>query len=268
MSIAVLTSERRTAIAAQTWAMSKRAILALARQPTVVFPSLVFPLFFVALGTAAFGRAIELPNFPKVDSFLDFALAGAILQGVLFGSVTSATALATDIETGFFDRLMASPTSRVSILVGRLAGAMTYAALQTIVFIAVLIPFGLTVRAGPLGVLVMVAGGMLTALAVGGLMSAMAIRTGSSEAVQGAFPLLFILLFLSSAFFPRQTMNGAYRRIAGLNPVSHLVEGFRDLTIDGLSWSAVGRTLLVSGGLAFVAMAIALRSLRKRVAAR
>jgi ABC-2 type transport system permease protein len=268
MSIAALTSERRTAIAAQTWAMSKRAILALARQPTVVFPSLVFPLFFVALGTAAFGRAIDLPNFPEVDSFLDFALAGAILQGVLFGSVTSATALATDIETGFFDRLMASPASRVSILVGRLAGAMAYAALQTIVFIAVLIPFGLTVRAGPLGVLVMVAGGMLTALAVGGLMSAMAIRTGSSEAVQGAFPLLFILLFLSSAFFPRQTMNGAYRRVADFNPISHLVEGFRDLTIDGLSWSAVARTLLVSGGLAVLAMAIALRSLRKRVAAR
>jgi ABC-2 type transport system permease protein len=248
--------------------MSKRAILALARQPATVIPSLVFPLFFIALGTAAFGRAVKLPNFPKVDSFLDFALAGSIIQGVLFGSITSATALATDIETGFFDRLLASPTSRVSILVSRLAGAMAYAGLQTIVFIAALLPFGLSVRAGPLGVVVMIAGGMLTALAVGGLMSAMALRTGSSEAVQGSFPLLFILLFLSSAFFPRQTMNGTYKRIAGINPISHLVEGFRDLTIEGLSWSAVGRTLLISGAMAVLAIAIALRSLRKRVAAR
>jgi ABC-2 type transport system permease protein len=268
MSIAALASERRTAILAQTWAMSKRAILALARQPTTVIPSLVFPLFFIALGTAAFGRAVKLPNFPKVDSFLDFALAGSIIQGVLFGSITSATALATDIETGFFDRLLASPTSRVSILVSRLAGAMAYAGLQTIVFIAALLPFGLSVRAGPLGVVVMIAGGMLTALAVGGLMSAMALRTGSSEAVQGSFPLLFILLFLSSAFFPRQTMNGTYKRIAGINPISHLVEGFRDLTIEGLTWSAVGRTLLISGAMAVLAIAIAMRSLRKRIAAR
>jgi ABC-2 type transport system permease protein len=268
MSIAALASERRTATLAQTWAMSKRAILALARQPTTVIPSLVFPLFFIALGTAAFGRAVKLPNFPKVDSFLDFALAGSIIQGVLFGSITSATALATDIETGFFDRLLASPTSRVSILVSRLAGAMAYAGLQTIVFIAALLPFGLSVRAGPLGVVVMIAGGMLTALAVGGLMSAMALRTGSSEAVQGSFPLLFILLFLSSAFFPRQTMNGTYKRIAGINPISHLVEGFRDLTIEGLSWSAVGRTLLISGAMAVLAIAIAMRSLRKRIAAR
>jgi ABC-2 type transport system permease protein len=268
VTITALASEGRTAIFAQTWAMSKRAILALARQPATVIPSLVFPLFFVALGTAAFGRAVELPNFPEVDSFLDFALAGSIIQGVLFGSINSAAALATDIETGFFDRLLASPTSRVSILVSRLAGAMAYAGVQTIVFIVVLLPFGLSVRAGPLGVLVMLVGGMLTALAVGGVMSAMAIRTGSSEAVQGAFPLLFILLFLSSAFFPRETMNGAYKRIADVNPVSHLVEGFRDLTIEGLSWSAVGRTLLVSGAMAILAIAVALRSLRKRIAAR
>ena len=268
MSIAALASARRTEILAQTWAMSKRAILALARQPATVIPSLVFPLFFVALGTAALGRAVQLPKFPEVDSFLDFALAGSIIQGVLFGSINSAAALATDIETGFFDRLLASPASRVSILVSRLAGAMVYAGVQTIVFIVVLLPFGLSVRAGPLGVLVMIAGGMLTALAVGGVMSAMAIRTGSSEAVQGAFPLLFILLFLSSAFFPRETMNGAYKRIADVNPISHLVEGLRDLTIDGLSWSAVGRTLLISGALAIFSIAIALRSLRKRIAAR
>jgi ABC-2 type transport system permease protein len=145
---------------------------------------------------------------------------------------------------------------------------MAYAGLQTIVFIAALLPFGLSVRAGPLGVVVMIAGGMLTALAVGGLMSAMALRTGSSEAVQGSFPLLFILLFLSSAFFPRQTMNGTYKRIAGINPISHLVEGFRDLTIEGLTWSAVGRTLLISGAMAVLAIAIAMRSLRKRIAAR
>ena len=268
MNLAALNAEPRTAIVAQTWAMSKRAILALARQPATVIPSLVFPLFFVALGTAAFSRATQLPNFPKVDSFLDFALAGAIVQGVLFGSINSAAALATDIETGFFDRLLAAPSSRASILVSRLAGAMAYAGVQTCLFVVVLLPFGLSMRAGPVGVLVMIAGGMLTALAVGGVMSAMAIRTGSSEAVQGAFPLLFILLFLSSAFFPRETMHGAYKRVADVNPISHLVEGLRDLTIEGLSWSAVGRTLLISAGLAVAAMTIALRSLRKRIASR
>jgi ABC-2 type transport system permease protein len=135
-------------------------------------------------------------------------------------------------------------------------------------FILVLLPFGLSIASGALGVLAMVIGGVLTALAVGALMSAMAIRTGSSEAVQGSFPLLFIMLFFSSAFFPRQTMSGAYGRLADLNPVSYLIEGFRDLTIDGLTLSALVRTIGISGVLAVVTVALALRSLDKRVAAR
>ncbi len=153
-------------------------------------------------------------------------------------------------------------------ILGRLAGGMVYGAFQTAFFIAVLVPFGLVVEAGIVGIAVMLIGGVLTALAVGALMSAMAIRTGSSEAVQGSFPLLFILLFFSSAFFPRETMTGVYARFADLNPMSYLIEGFRDLTVDGLTASAVARTLLISAGLAVVTMAIALRSLRRKLRAR
>ncbi len=266
MTAAASLLSRRQSFVAQTAAMSKRAILAVVRQPAIVVPSLLFPLFFVALGTSSFSKAISIPGFPKVDSFLDFALAGSIVQGILFGSTVSATALATDIENGFFDRLLASPTSRVSILVGRLAGGMAYGGVQTLLFILVLLPFGLSVRSGVLGVLVMIIGGILVALVVGGLMAAMAIKTGSSEAVQGAFPMLFILLFFSSTFFPRQTMKGYHKAIANLNPLSYIAEGFRSLTIDSLNAQAVAQTLLIPLALAIVSVALALRTLRRRVA--
>lgn len=251
----------------QTAALSWRAVVALVRQPALVFPSMVFPLFFLALGTSSFSRATRLPGFPEVDSFLDFALAGAIVQGILFGAITGATALATDIENGFFDRLLAAPTWRTSILVGRLAGGTAYGAVQTLVFTAILVPFGLSVRAGPVGVVVMAIGGALTALAVGGVMSAMALRTGSSEAVQGSFPLLFIALFFSSAFFPRQTMDGVYGTIADVNPISHLVEGFRGLVIDGLEWGYVARTLGISAAIAALTIVLAGRALHRRATA-
>src|SRR4029077_6267719 len=106
-----------------TIAMSKRSITAIIRQPALVIPSLIFPLFFAALGTSSFGRAVALPNFPDVDNFLDFAIAGTIIQGVLFATISGGAARATDIENGFFDRLLTTPTSRISILLGRLAGA-------------------------------------------------------------------------------------------------------------------------------------------------
>jgi ABC-2 type transport system permease protein len=262
LSPTVADHTRRQAVQ-QTLAMSRRSISALRRQPALVIPPLVFPLFFLALGTSSFSRA----SFPGGASYLEVAFAGSIMQGVLFGSTAGATALATDIENRFFDRLLASPTSRLSILFGRLAGAAAFGATQVTVFLVILLPFGLRIEAGPLGALTMIVSGGLIALAVGALMSSMALRTGSSEAVQGAFPLLFILLFFSSAFWPRQQMSGAYRTIADVNPISHLVEGLRALTIDGFSAGAVARAIgiPVLGGVA--ALVLALAELRRRVAA-
>ena len=252
----------------QTLAMSKRSVIAIVRQPALVIPSLIFPLFFAALGTSSFGRAINLPNFPKVDNFLDFSLAGSIVQGVLFGSVTGGAALATDIEMGFFDRLLATPTSRVSILVGRLAGAALFGAFQALFFILVLLPFGVRIRAGVPGVIIIVICGGLTGMAIGGFTAAMALKTGSSEAVQGSFPLLFIALFFSSAFFPRQTMQGAYKVIANVNPVSHLVEGIRGLVTDGLTARHVAAALLVPMAIGVFSIGLALRTLYSRLASR
>ncbi len=252
----------------QTIAMSKRSVIAIVRQPALVIPSLIFPLFFAALGTSSFGRAINLPNFPKVDNFLDFSLAGSIVQGVLFGSVTGGAALATDIEQGFFDRLLATPTSRVSILVGRLAGAALFGAFQALFFILVLLPFGVRIAAGVPGVIIIVICGGLTGLAIGGFTAAMALKTGSSEAVQGSFPLLFIALFFSSAFFPRQTMQGAYKAIANINPVSHLVEGIRGLVTDGFTARHVAAALLVPTAIGVVSIALAMRTLYSRLASR
>jgi ABC-2 type transport system permease protein len=248
--------------------MSKRSILAIARQPALVLPSLIFPLFFAALGTSSFNRATGLPGFPQVDSYLDFALAGTIVQGILFGSTTGAAALATDIETGFFDRLLASPASRLSVLVGRLAGASAFGAFQTAVFTLLLLPFGVSIKSGIAGFTVILIGGALTGLAFGALLAAMALRTGSSEAVQGTFPLLFILLFFSSAFFPRETMSGVYRRIADVNPISYLVEGMRELVLVGFNGKAMAQAILIPSVLCVFATLLALRQLRVRLAAR
>jgi ABC-2 type transport system permease protein len=251
----------------QTMALAKRSTLELFRQPALVVPSIVFPLFFSFLGNSSFGKTTSLPGFPKVNSYLQFQLAGTITQGVLFGSVTGAAALATDIENGFFDRLLASPTSRLSILFGRLAGSTLFGALETAAFVLVLLPFGADVSAGLPGIIAMIISGALISLAVGALMSSVALKTGSAEAVQGTFPLLFILLFFSSAFFPRETMSGLYKTIAGLNPISHLVEGLRALSLEGFSASATARAILVPLAIAIVALYIASRQLNARLRA-
>lgn len=252
----------------QTIAMAKRSTLELARQPALIAPSMFFPIFFALLSASSFGKTTAIPGFPKVESFMQFALASTIVQGVLFGSVTGAAALATDIENGFFDRLLLAPTTRTGILLGRLAGSALFGFFQSAFFLAALVPFDAPITAGIPGALVMVLSGGIVSLAIGSIMSSVAIRTGSAEAVQGAFPLLFVLLFFSSAFFPRETMSGAYRRIADINPISYLVEGLRALVLEGLTFSAVVRSLLVPTAICGAAILFALKELRRKLAAR
>ena len=252
----------------QTVALTRRSSLAILRQPALIAPSMVFPLFFAALSASSFHKTTSIPGFPKVDSFLQFSLASTVIQGVLFGSVAGAAALATDIEIGFFDRLLASPTSRPGILIGNLMGSAIFGAVQSAVFICALLPVGVRVEAGLAGVIVMIVSGALIALGIASLMSAVAIRTGSAEAVQGSFPLLFVLLFFSSAFFPRELMQGLYQTMANLNPVSYLVEGMRSLVLDGFSISAITRSIVVPVGICFLGMAVALSELRRRIRSR
>ena len=215
-------------------ALSRRAVVNTFRQPTAILPAMTFPLLFMALSSAALDRSTNLPGFPEVDSFLQFLIATSIVQGTLFGSVAAGTAMATDIENGFFERLVAAPSSRSSILVGRVMGAAVLAFLQAWVFMGVAMPFGLTVESGIGGMfLIAVAAGLLGA-GVGSIAMSFALRTGSAEAVQGSFPLLFAGLFLSGAFFPRALMDGWFKAVAGYNPFTYLIEGLRALVIDGL----------------------------------
>jgi ABC-2 type transport system permease protein len=250
---------------AQTLALSRRAVVGLLRQPQVVFPSLFFPLFFTALNSAAFERATNLPQFPAVDSFLDFLLPATILQGVIFGATSAGVEMATDVANGFFDRLLTSPVSRTSILVGRLAGAAVLGACQALLFVLVLLPFGASVRGGPAGLAVLVLVAMLLGIGIGGFGVAMGLRTGSAEAVQGSFPLLFVLMFTSSAFFPRELMTGWYHDVASINPVSWMVEGLRDLVIEPFAVAPALRAIVVAAGLGVLTVSLSLVQLRRRL---
>lgn len=260
-----MSAETRGAALPVTGMLARRAAKNVARQPSLAVPAIFFPLFFVALNTAALGRTIHLPGFPPVDSFLDFMLATTIVQGVLFGAMTGGADLALDIETGFFDRLLASPVPRLSILLGRLGGSAMLGVMQALIFVSVLVAFGASIKGGIAAVAVLVLMGVLLAIGIGGLAMAMALRTGSSEAVQGAFPLFFILMFMSSAFFPRQLMSGWYQAVAGVNPMSHLIEGARELVIEGFHLDAVLRVVGICLAIIVVTLTLAIRALFRRL---
>jgi ABC-2 type transport system permease protein len=252
--------------AIQTAALARRSVLGTLRTPQAVFPSLFFPLVLMAIFTGSFGNAPgTIPGFPPVRGFLDFALAGAVVQGVLIGGTTAGAAFGLDIEGGFFDRLVASPVSRVAILAGRLAGGVALAMVQAVLFLSIGIAFGARVEGGLAGVVILMTLAGLLAVAISGLGIFLALRTGSAEAVQGTFPLFFALLFFSSAFFPRETMTGWFKAVADVNPISHLVEAMRDEVVVGVDLRSTLVGLAVALGLAGASLAGTALAFRRRL---
>lgn len=267
---AALPSASRGVMVNQTLIMARRSVVGTFRQPTQWIPGLFFPLLLAAVNSAAMGKSIHLPAFqaafPGIQSFAQFLLPATMIQGVMFGGIVAGSDVALDIEDGFFERMVVSPVARSSILVGRLAGACALGAVQAVVFTTVFSLFGAKVVGGLGAYVVLVLLGMLLALGMGGLMAAIALRTGSQEAVQNTFPLIFVLLFLSSAFFPVQLMKGWYQTVAEHNPISWMINGARDLVISGFTWRSAAEALTVAAVLAVGAVALATRQFRRRLA--
>lgn len=255
---------RREALA-QAAILSRRSIVGTLRQPQVWLPGLIFPMFIAAVNTASMGRAVNIPEFPEVNSLLDFLLVASITQSVLFGGLTAGADTATDIQTGFFDRLLASPVARTSILVGRLTGAAVTGAVQALIFTGVYAIFGVRIAGGLIGLALLLVYAMVLALVIGGFAAMLALRTGQAEAVQNAFPLMFIGLFISSAFFPTELMSGVYRSVAERNPITWMIDGMRHQVIVGLDWSEAGAALLIAAVLAVLAVLSANAALRARL---
>lgn len=252
---------------AQYGALSRRAIVNTFRQPRYFIPTLLFPLLFMAISSSAFGRTTEIPGFPEADSFLQFLICTTIIQGALFSSVAAGSAMAVDIEGGFFERLIASPVARSSIIAGRVMGSFVFGFFQTWLYIGIASVFGMRAEGGLLGLLGVSVVAAVFSAGVGSIAAAFAIRTGSSEAVQGAFPLLFSLMFLSSGFFPRTLMHGWFQTAAGLNPLSHMIEGLRHQVISGVDLGELGGALAIAFGFFAFGLGMSLLALRGRLAA-
>lgn len=250
---------------AQYAALSRRALLGTFRQPRFFIPSLLFPLMFMALSSSAFDRTTDLPGFPPAESFLQFLVCTTIIQGALFSSIAAGSAMATDIEFGFFERLIASPVARSSIIAGRVAGSFVFGFLQAWLYFGVAGIFGMRAEGGFLAMLGVALVAASFSAGVGAIAASFAIRTGSSEAVQGAFPLLFSLMFLSSGFFPRTLMHGWFQDAATLNPLSHMIEGLRYQVIYGFDITELAVSFGIAASFFVVGLALALLALRRRL---
>jgi len=243
-----------------------RSIRRTGRQPASVIAPLTFPILLLAINSSGLRAATEIPGFPT-DSFVSFFLPFAFIQGALFAAMTAGTDLARDIDTGFLNRLALTPLRGTGLLAGQLGGAMAQTLLQALVYMCIGLGLGVHFATGPAGIVVF----LLLALTIGAAWGAIgiwiALRTGSGEAVQSQFPILFFFIIISSMNLPRNLIEADwFRTAATLNPVSYMIEGLRSLIIEGWNAQALGLGFGIAGLTVGFAMALAALELRKQMA--
>jgi ABC-2 type transport system permease protein len=242
-----------------------RSLLRTARQPIMIVPSLVFPLFLLAINASGLDAATEIPGFPT-NSYLTFALAFPFVQGAIFATNTAGTNLAEDIGTGFFNRLSLTPMRGSALLAGQLAGVVLLAIIQAITYLLVGLAAGADFEAGVAGVPVLFALSFAISAAFGAFGLFVGLRTGSGEAVQGLFPLMFVLLFLSSAALPRELIeHDWFETAATINPVSYVIEAVRSLFITGWDGEALALGFTVAVVFFVVSLVAAAFAMRTRL---
>ena len=174
--------------------------------------------------------------------------------------------LAQDIENGFFSRLLLTPMRPTALMAGQLAGLVLLGQFQALLYLAVGLAAGADFAAGVGGYFVLAALVSIISVGFGGIGLIMAIRTGSGEAVQGMFPLMFVLLFFSSMAMPRDLIEQDwYRTIATINPISYLIEAIRSLMITGWDPEALALGFGIAIVLAIASISLAAASLKGRM---
>jgi ABC-2 type transport system permease protein len=252
---------RPAGFVADASAIAGRALRAIPRDLESVIPPVFIALFFFLVNVGTLQQLTE-NNIPGFD-FKAFQLPTAILLGVT--GVSRAPALVIDVQDGYFDRLLVTPVRRLAILLGHLAADVTVAAALTVPIIIVGFIIGVRFEAGPIGILAFILIAALWSLAFSGFGYAIALKTGNPGAVNSSFLLFFPFLFLTTSYVPRSQLSGWLDTVAGLNPVTYLLEGLRSLVIVGWDGAALGKALVAVAVVGAISMSLCFAALRGRI---
>ncbi len=245
---------RRGRFLRDTVTVAERALRSVRRDFEVTIPALAIPVFMYVMTVGALKDMAE--RIPGVD-YLAFQLPVAVLFAVT--GVSRAITVVTDIQSGYFDRLVITPVNRLALLLGLMVADFALVVALTVPVIIMGFIVGVSFETGMPGILVFMLLSGLWGLIYAGFPYAIALKTGNASAVNISFLLFFPFLFMTTLFVPQEAMTGWLGEVTNYNPVTYLLAALRSLISDG--WEpltllkGLGATALV--GVVSIGMALA-----------
>jgi ABC-2 type transport system permease protein len=217
------------------WIMSdslvliKRSMTHIIKNPDQLLSVAFQPIMFMLLFRYIFGGAINTGP----TTYVNFLMAGILIQTAAFGSLSTAIGVANDLQRGIIDRFRSLPMNDSTVLTGHVVADLV----RNLMSSAIMLTVGLFVGFRPTATftewLLVIALLMLFTFAISWLAAVMGLIAKSVEAVQWiGFVAIFPLTFASSAFVPTETMHKGLRPFAEHQPVTQVIQALRALLVD------------------------------------
>lgn len=263
---------------ADTWGQTQRWLVHLKKdrmslmlgilQPMILL-TLVGPLLNHVANDAESIRGLMQERFQTTD-YLTFVFSGIAVFTILLNSILGGIPVVFDRETGFMDKVLAAPVSRLSIVTARFLYVILYSLLQVGLISLVAVLLGVRPAAPLLALVVLVGYGTLLCAGI----------TVFSLALAFIFPhhsiffaitgfLLSPLLVLSPTFVSLESMPHWMATVALANPMTHAIEPIRAAFFaeSWAAWLSPARGFSALGLLVFDALcfAFAVRVIRRNL---
>ncbi len=251
---------REAGFAADLATVARRSLRGMFRDREAVIPPLIIGAFFYVVNVGTLQKLGE--QAANVGNYKAFQLPPAVIFAVT--GLSRAGALVADIQSGYFDRMLATPIKRITLLLGLMMADFFLAMVLTLPIIAVASAFGVQFETGIIGIVIFALLCGLWGLAFTGFSYAIALKTANPAAVNSAFLIFFPFAFITTTTVPKAAMTGWLQTLVSLNPVTYLLEGLRSVITGGWSTDILGAVFAISGVFA-VGFGLALLALRGRV---
>lgn len=242
----------------------RRTLITIYRTPSALLPPIAISLFFLIIYDSTLGRASGfIPNL-GTNNYLGFILPLSIVSSSLSGAGIAAQNLVRDLESGYFDKLLLTPISRLSLLLGPILAGAIILGLQASLVMLVAVLLGLDPATGLPGILAVIGLAILLGTGFAGFTVSAALGSGNAAATQGASFIFFPLTFLAPTFVPLDLLDGWLKAAARINPITYVMEAMRSLLNSGWDAETIWQGVLACLFLGVLMYGLAVFALRVR----
>jgi ABC-2 type transport system permease protein len=243
--------------ARDTWFMIVRQARNLMREPIWIALLLVQPIIWLVLYGQLFKRVVHLGGF-GTTSYVTFLAPAIVAMNAFFGGTWSGMGMIFDLERKVIERFLATPASRLSLVLSQIVRAALTSAIQALVILLIALALGVHVHQGAIGWLVVLVAAMAVTMPFAAISQGIALLTRREATMIAVANFIGLpLLFLSSTLLATKQMPHWMQVATRFNPLNWGVVAAREAVLPGTDWSSIGLHLLYLAALTVVTTAFA-----------